>query len=181
MKKTSRKTIILALSLILCFAVSVGITAAYFTDYESAKGGAELKLSGQTKLEETVKNNDKTVVITNTGQTDMIVRVQIIGDTDKLDVSAGTGWSKSATDGWWYYKKILKGSPDGKSGESTTAIEAKVSGTVGETNFDIVVVHEGSRTVYETIEKDGRLVEQLVVPNGWDATVVRQIVQIVLQ
>ena len=100
MKKISRKTIMLALSLILCFSVSIGVVTAYFTDYESAKGGAVLKLSGQTHLEETMNGNDKTVVITNVGETDMIVRVQVIGDASKLTITAGNDWEKA---GDWYY------------------------------------------------------------------------------
>lgn len=165
MKKISKKTIILALSLILCFTASIGIVAAYFTDYESAKGGAVLNLSGQTELKETVENNDKTISIKNVGETDMIVRVKVIGDPDKLTFNAGANWiDKRDVDGWWYYGKILKGSPGGTSGESTTDLFAGVSGTVGETDFDIVVVHEASRTVYD-VDSSGNPV--LVKPNGW--------------
>lgn len=65
-------------------------------------------------------------------------------------------------------QKILKGSPKGANGESTTNLFAEVSGTEGETNFDIVVVHEASRTVYDD---DG----SLVVPRGWNAEAVGQI------
>lgn len=165
MKKINKKTLILALSLILCFSVSIGIATAYFTDYESAKGGAVLNLSGQTELKETVKDNNKTISIKNVGKTDMIVRVKVIGDTDKLRFNEGANWiDKRGEDGWWYYGKILKGSPDGKNGESTTDLFAGVSGTAGETDFDIVVVHEASRTVYD-VDDEGNTV--LVKPNGW--------------
>lgn len=155
MKKISKKTIIMALSLILCLAVSVGLTTAYFTDYESAKGGAVLKLSGQTQLKEDLDGNNKTVVITNVGETDMIVRVQVIGEN--VSFTPGDDWNKVGD--WWYYGKILKGSTDG-TGDSTSNLVAAVSGPAGETNFDIVVVHEASRTVYEG--------GKLVTPNGWD-------------
>ena len=106
MKKINKKIIITALSLVLLLTASVGLTAAYFTDYEAAKGGAVLSLSGQTQLEETMNGNNKTVVIKNVGETDMIVRVQVIGDGDKVNVTAGSEWEKAGD--WWYYKDILK-------------------------------------------------------------------------
>lgn len=174
MKKISKKTITLALSLILCLSVGVGITKAYFTDYESAKGGAVIKLSGQTQLQETMDGNDKTVVIQNVGETDMLVRVQVVGDASKLKVTADSNWVKAGD--WYYYKKILKGDPSGnKNGESTTALKAAVTYAQDDPAMDVIVVHEASRTVYETVEKEGQLVEQLVVPNGWDAEAVGQI------
>ena len=166
MKKINKNTIILALSLILCFTVSIGIATAYFTDYESAKGGAVLNLSGQTQLEETVLDNSKTVHITNVGETDMIVRVRIIGDAE---VTVSTGWIKKASENgdiWWYYGKIL--TPKGTAGAKASDLKAEVTGPAGVTNFDIVVVHEASRTVYND---DG----SLVVPNGWNEQAVGQI------
>ena len=111
MKKINKKIIITALSLVLLLTASVGLTAAYFTDYEAAKGGAVLSLSGQTQLEEPMNGNDKTIVIKNVGETDMIVRVQVIGDSSRLSFDAGDGWVKSESDGWYYYSFILKGKP----------------------------------------------------------------------
>jgi predicted ribosomally synthesized peptide with SipW-like signal peptide len=165
MKTISKKVIVTVFSLVLLLIASVGMTVAYFTDYESAKGGAVLKLSGQTELKETVEDNNKTISIKNVGKTDMIVRVKVIGDPKKLTFNAGANWiDNREVDGWWYYGKILKGSPDGDNGESTTDLFAGVSGTVGETDFDIVVVHEASRTVYDV---DGEGNPVLVKPNGW--------------
>jgi hypothetical protein len=88
----------------------------------------------------------------------MIVRVQVIGD--KVEVTAGSDWEKAGD--WWYYKKIL--TPAGTAGAEASAITAEVD---GEGDFDIIVVHEASRTVY-----DG---DKLAVPNGWDATAVGKI------
>ena len=165
MKKISKKTITLALSLILCFSVSIGIATAYFTDYEAAKGGAVLNLSGQTKLEEKMSGNNKDIVIRNTGETDMIVRVKVIGDEARLDVS-GSGWIEGA-DGWYYWSNVLKGSKDEAKRGETSVLKAKVTVAADEVTTDIIVVHEASRTVY-----DGN---KLAVPNGWDANAVSQI------
>ena len=166
MKKINKKIIITALSLVLLLTASVGLTAAYFTDYEAAKGGASLSLSGQTQLEETMNGSNKTVVIKNVGETDMIVRVQVIGDGDKVNVTAGSEWEKAGD--WWYYKKIL--TPVGTAGAEASAITAEVD---GEGDFDIIVVHEASRTVYDVDPVSGN--EVLVVPNGWDAQAVGKI------
>ena len=121
MKKISKKTIILALSLILCFTASIGIVAAYFTDYESAKGGAVITLSGQTSITEKVKENNKTVVIANVDETDMIVRVKVIGyendpNEEEPKVTIVKGDWIEGTDGWYYWPGILKGS-EGIAGE----------------------------------------------------------------
>ena len=41
----NKTKLVIALSLILCLTASVGFTLAYFTDYESAKGGAVVDLT----------------------------------------------------------------------------------------------------------------------------------------
>lgn len=165
MKKINKKTIILALSLILCFSASVGVVTAYFTDYEAAKGGAVLNLSGQTQLEETMSGNNKDIVIRNTDETDMIVRVKVIGDETKLRVS-GSGWIQGAN-GWWYWSKILKGSKVESERGETSVLNANVTVAAGEAASEVIVVHEASRTAY-----DG---DKLAVPDGWDAEAVGKI------
>ena len=155
------KLLIMALSLVLCMSVSIGLALAYFTDYENARGGAILNLSGQTHITEKVDETGKTVSIQNVDEADMVVRVMIIADAAHLgEVTLGSGWSGPDADGWYYYNKVLKGSKDG-NGDSTSDLVAKV--TVGEdeevTDFDVVVVHEAERVVY-----DGN---KVAVPSGW--------------
>lgn len=156
----NKKLLITALSLILCLAVSIGFAVAYFTDYEAAKGGAVLNLSGRTEIEESVKGKEKTVSIKNVGDTDVVTRVMIVGE--KMDVTLGDGWTDRQEDGWYYYTKVLKCDPeDHEKGEATNAIKAKItiSGTEELKDYDIIVVHESSRVVY-----DG---DKVVVPEGW--------------
>ena len=76
----NKRKLVITLSLILCLTASVGFTLAYFTDYENAKGGAVVKLSGQTEVEEEFDGNNKQVTIKNTGDTDMVVRLKVFGD-----------------------------------------------------------------------------------------------------
>lgn len=159
--RNHKKLLIMALSLILCLAVSIGIAVAYFTDYENARGGAVIRLTGQTELKETVDEKGKTVSIQNVDEADMIVRVMFIADAAHLgEISMGDGWSGPDSKGWYYYGKVLKGSKSG-SGDSTTDIKAevKVKGDEDVNDFDVVVVHEASRVLY-----DG---DTVVIPDGW--------------
>ena len=119
----SGKLLITVLSLILCMTVSIGLAVAYFTDYEDARGGAILHLTGQTELTEDVDDTGKTISISNVGEADMVVRVMIIGDSDHMgEVTLGSDWSGPDADGWYYYDKVLKGSTNG-TGDSTSEMK----------------------------------------------------------
>ena len=162
-----RKLLVMALSLILCIAASVGLTFAYFTDYENARGGAILNLKGQTWIDERVDKNGKTVVIKNVNEPDMVVRVMVIADNDHLgDITLGDGWEGPDEDGWYYYNKILKGSKD-RDGDETTEFraEVKVSGNEDINDFDVVVVQEAERVVYDADAQGNNTVS---IPDGWN-------------
>ena len=161
------KLLIMALSLILCLSVSVGIAFAYFTDYENARGGAVLRLKGQTWIDEKADDKSKTIVIKNVNEPDMVVRVMIIADKDHLgDIELEDGWSGPDEDGWYYYENVLKGSTD-RDGEETTKLtaEVKVSGNEDINDFDIVVIQEAERVVYEQDEEGNNVVS---IPAGWN-------------
>ena len=162
-----KNRIITIAALLLSLVVGIGFAFAYFTDYEAARGGAIIHLGGQTELIEQMDGNNKNISVKNTGQTDMIVRVMIFGDQNKMKITAPDDWYEA--DGAYYYKKILHGSADGKSGDSTSTIlaEIKVTGDEDVKDFDIIVVQEGSRVVY-----DGT---KLAVPKGWNAEAVSKI------
>ena len=165
--RNHRKLLIMALSLVLCLSVSVGIAFAYFTDYENARGGAILKLKGQTWIDEKADEKGKTIVIKNVNEPDMVVRVMIIADKDHLgDITLGQGWTGPDDEGWYYYGKILKGSED-RDGDETTELraEVKVSGNEDINDFDIVVVQEAERVVYEQDSNGNNIVS---VPAGWN-------------
>lgn len=158
-----RKLLVMALSLILCMSVSIGLAFAYFTDYENARGGAVLHLKGQTEITEDVDETGKTISIQNVDEPDMVVRVMIIADEAHLgEITLGEGW-EGGKDGWYYYNRILKGNKDGK-GDSTSDLKAKinVSGDEVVTDFEVVVVHEAERVVY-----DG---DKVAIPDGWSIT-----------
>ena len=168
--RNHRKLLIMALSLILCITASVGIAFAYFTDYENARGGAILNLKGQTWIDEDADEKGKTIVIQNVNEPDMVVRVMIIGDKDHLGViDAEDGWIGPDKDGWYYYSKLLKGCTDAerKNGGRTSELKAeiKVSGNEDINAFDVVVVQEAERVVYDQDSEGNNIVS---VPAGWN-------------
>jgi hypothetical protein len=153
----NKRKLVIALSLILCLTASVGFTMAYFTDYENAKGGAVVKLSGQTEVKEEFDGNNKKVTIKNTGDTDMVVRLRVFGDEDHMTVNStgNTDWLEG-TDGFWYYKKVLP------AGAEASMFKVDVSGKIDPgdpIDFEITVVHESQRVTY-----DG---DKVAVPEGW--------------
>ena len=153
----NKRKLVIALSLILCLTASVGFTMAYFTDYENAKGGAVVKLSGQTEVEEEFDGNNKEVTIKNTGDTDMVVRLKVFGDENHMTMNStgNTDWLEG-TDGFWYYKKVLP------AGAEASMFKVDVSGKIDPgdpIDFEITVVHESQRVTY-----DG---DKVAVPEGW--------------
>ena len=162
MKKN--KLLIMALSLALCMAVSVGIALAYFTDYESASGGAVLHLSGRTEIEENFDGNDKLVSINNDEDgVDMVVRVMAYGENLNYSPETEGDWAPASEgSNIWYYTKVLK------PGESTSDLRIHVNGEVdpGEpVEFEVTVVHESQRVTY-TQDNSGANVA--AAPDGWD-------------
>ncbi len=154
MKK--RKLLIVTSLMALMLLMSTVGVYAYFTDYESAKGGAVVHLNGESTIQEQADDNGKVVSLKNTGDCDLIVRVGIYGDfyTDKGD----SDWVKGS-DGFWYYKKILE--PGKSTSDLTVTIDKKEAGEAGH-DFDIVVVQESSRVMY-----DGSDENRVVKPDGW--------------
>lgn len=150
-----KRPVIIALAAILIVSV-IGIpgTLAYFSDYDKAEGSAQVDLSWQTELEEKVTDNNKTIRVTNKGDTDVLVRVQVFAGSFVTVTDVDNNWTKAGE--WWYYKGILK------PGETTTDLFAEVKAkSAPEADFNVIVVHESSRTIYETNTK-------LIAPDGWD-------------
>ena len=105
MKKImNKKSILLAVSMALVLSLSVGVAFAYFSDYTEAKGGAVLSLGGKTEIKEDVNENQKTVTIKNTGETNIVVRVMIVGPT-QMTIEPSDGWEQNGD--YYYYNKIV--------------------------------------------------------------------------
>ena len=153
MNRMSRRLKIVCIVLALV-VLSTTAAYAYFTDYEEAKGGAKINLKGQTVLTEPeADSSHKVIQVQNTGETDVIVRVQVFGEGLSYPEQQD-GWT-DGEDGFWYYDSILK------RGESTNTLTVNIDNTSGH-DFDVVVVHESARVVY-----DGTDDNKVVKPDGW--------------
>jgi predicted ribosomally synthesized peptide with SipW-like signal peptide len=161
MKTVKKKSILLVVAMMLVLSLTVGLTLAYFSDYEAAKGGASIALGGQTEIEENVTDKEKVVQINNIGETNVVVRVAIYMPEalEKVENSItfenASDWVKDG--GFYYYTKVLA------PGESTSKITAKTTVPddvqLGD-NFDVVVVHESDQALYDESNK-------VVLPDGW--------------
>ena len=105
MKAFNKKSILAVIAAALVLSLSMGLTFAYFSDYEAAKGGATLTLGSQTHIDEEVTDKGKTIVISNTGDTDVVVRVGVYGpSTMSVEDVSGTNWAYDAGTGFWYVR-----------------------------------------------------------------------------
>ena len=153
----------MALSLILCLTVSIALAVAYFTDYEDAKGGAVLHLSGQTEIKEEFDKNDKLVTVTNISEDDvnMVVRIMAFGENLQYSPENEGDWVKGEADNIWYYTKVLK------KGESTSQLRVHVEGIAKPADpldLEVTVVQEAERVTY-TQDKSGKNI--VAAPDGW--------------
>ena len=170
MKKISNKILIL-FALVLCLSVSVGASLAYFSDYEEASGGATLNLGGKTEMSEGNDHAQKDITIKNTGDTNMIVRVAIMGEGVQHFKNAPTfntdDWVTDTVDGttWYYYKKVLP--PNASTSDIIAKMEFSWEGDEPDYSFEITVVHESTQAVYNGTT--------LVCPSGWNQNIVKAI------
>lgn len=163
MRKKSKKLIVICAVLIALIA-STTAAYAYFTDYEQALGGAQIKLEGQTEIHEEADDAQKTLYIKNTGETDVIVRVAAFGDFIDWDNSTWEEGDWMREGDWFYYKRILKpGEATSEPEEPNLVIKIDTEAAKkAEHDFDIVVVHESQRVSY-----DGTAENKVVKPDKW--------------
>ena len=160
MKNRKLKLIIAGILLIALAAPAAAI--AYFTDYEEAHGGAVLHLEGETHIDEQPDDAGKTIKIVNTGKTDVIVRLMVVGEFIKEPV-AKSGWTKDGD--YWYWDSILK--PGAETATIRLDIDVDAAKEAGH-DFDIVVLHESERVSYEQVTgADGKVKNKVVKPEGW--------------
>ncbi len=164
MKKPKGKSLAALIAILLVISVSIGMTVAYFSDYEPAAGEATINLHNKTTIEEKVDGLKKSIVIKNTGDAPAVVRMGIFGP-DGMKVTLTGDWVKNGS--FYYYKKVLN--PGEDTGAAVTA-EMVFEGTDEEIaaqkaalgdNFDITVVHESARPVYDANNN-------VTKPAGWD-------------
>ncbi|MCM1190348.1 MAG: hypothetical protein NC541_13765 [bacterium] len=145
-------------SLLTVLAVASVLTAgidstdAYFTTYAEAAGGYRISLGDHTDLEETIsKGGVKHVQITNTEGAPVYVRVKAFsGSAYPLTYVSGTDesgapcWTEG-TDGYWYYKDILREKEE--SEELRIEIAFPQEPEEGD-EFNVIVIYESTPVRY---------------------------------
>ena len=152
---TRKQSLFIACALILALScISVPAAMAYFSDYDRGAGRVQVRMTWQSELHEKVTDGNEHVTVSNTGQTDVLVRVRAFaGDFIKV-TDTDNKWHEQ--DGWWYYDGILG------AGQKTEELLVEVkTGMAPEDDFEVIVVHESVRTAYESND-------QLAAPEGWD-------------
>ena len=158
-KKTAKQLLLTVCAVALVLVTTVGTAFAYFSDYEEAQGGATLKLQGETTLHEELIDNNKHIVITNTGEVDMIVRVAVFGtevEGKTVMTVAGEHWTQSGD--YWYYDEIL--APGASTKELVGTLSTKAVDELEEDDLEIIVAHESAPVV---CNKDNTVKK----PDGW--------------
>lgn len=156
MRTEKNKLMMLIAAMTLVLSLSVGVTLAYFSDYEAAKGGGVVGIGGRTQIVEDYDEKEKVVQIKNTGDTDVIVRVAIYGPDGMNITPADDKW---VGDGDYYYYTEIVTAPDGETSKITANTEALLEKDLGD-SFDVVVQHECVQVAYDENQK-------IIVPETW--------------
>ena len=161
MRSFNRKSFIAFLAAAMLVVSTVGFTTAYFSATSDAAGSARVALGSQTTIDEGTSETAKEIVIKNTGETDVIVRVAFYGP-DKLVIENTDNWNKVGD--WYYYKSVVP--VGGNTG--TPKLTAKLGdlsdkelAELGD-SLQVTVVHESAPVVYKG--------SSIKVPEGWDAS-----------
>lgn len=158
-KKTTKQMLLTVCAVALVLLTTVGTAFAYFSDHEEAQGGATLKLQGETTLHEEMDGNNKHIVIENTGEVDMIVRVAVFGtevEGKTVMTVAGKNWTQDGD--YWYYNELL--APGKSTDELVGTLTADDAEGLEAEDLEIIVVHESAPAVFN---KDNTLKR----PDGW--------------
>ena len=115
---------------------------AYFSDHTEAKGGKQIALGGQTKINEDPYDGYKEIKIENTGDTDVVVRVAVYGPTAiTYTPDVADDWKQEGD--YIYYTKVLPA----KSETSKIKASWTVPADLGD-DYNVVVTHESEQAVY---------------------------------
>lgn len=154
------------ISILLAFVLLAGITAAsvpgalaYFTDRQHADGSAAVQMTWETTPHEEMDGNNKHIVIENTGEVDMIVRVAVFGtevEGKTVMTVAGKNWAQDGD--YWYYNELL--APGKSTDELVGTLTADDAEGLEAEDLEIIVVHESAPAVFN---KDNTLKR----PDGW--------------
>lgn len=155
MRLLAKKMVAVGLASTLCVAAVAGPAYAYFTDVVRASGQHSLTLGYSSELHEELDGLNKKITIENTGNTDVMVRVQIFGIENRpgMDISVkGSNWQKAALPAGqeegqvWEYTQVLP--PKATTDELLIEVKQTITDQLlGE--FDIIVIGQTSPAAYD--------------------------------
>ncbi len=148
---------VIALSVTLGMTAFAGTAFAYFTSNTQATGGHTIQLGYSTDVNEEIVDGNKRISMTNTGNTDVMVRIQLfygtgVNNSITVEIPGAEGWTN--TGDTWTYSEVLM------PGASTTVLPVNVTAKEGTdlSSFDITVIGQTSPVYYD---EDGNAVPYL--------------------
>lgn len=157
MTSLAKRVGVIALSATLGMTAFAGTAFAYFTANTQASGGHQIKLGYSSEIDEgPMTDGNKEIVMYNTGDADIMVRVQLfygsgVNGNITVETPGAEGWTKSGETGQeiWTYNKVL--TPKGTADDHTTILPVNVSakGDVDLSNFDVTVIGQTSLAYYD--------------------------------
>lgn len=146
----------------LCSTLAVGAIGgtayAYFTDQVKTSGTQELTMGYSTTTNEEIDEKDgtKRISITNTGPTEVMVRLLVFGagldDTRQItQIDGGDGWNLSRTvqNCWEYEDSLMPGDSTDKFVITMNDENKKEVTGDDPDEFHVIVVGQCSPTAYE--------------------------------
>lgn len=167
MTSLAKRAGVIALSATLSVAAFAGTAYAYFTSHTQAAGSHPIELGYSSEVVEDIVDGNKNISMVNTGDTEIMVRVQLfygtgVNNNVKVTVPGAattsvSGWSQG-DNGVWNYAHALQ------PGESTNSLWVDVEAAKGTdlSNFDVTVIGQTSPIYYD---EDGN-----PVPYLWSST-----------
>ena len=145
----TRKIILPALAVILVIGLAVGTAIAYFTAHTEATGSVPVALGAKTEIEESIKDLDKVITISNKGPEAVCVRAKAYSAYELT--YKGEGWSEGEDD-FYVYGDIVE------AGQTADTLTVSITAPADEVTeeFNVIVVYECTKVMYDD---DGNLLD----------------------
>ena len=138
----TRKIILPALAVILVIGLAVGTAIAYFTAHTEATGGVPVALGAKTEIEESIKDLDKVITISNKGPESVWVRAKAYSAYELT--YKGEGWSEGEDD-FYVYGDIVE------AGQTADTLTVSITAPADEVteDFNVIVIYECTKVMYD--------------------------------
>ena len=149
----TRKIILPALAVILVIGLAVGTAIAYFTAHTEATGSVPVALGAKTEIEESIKDLDKVITISNKGPEAVWVRAKAYSAYELT--YKGNNWiapGEEDKEGFYVYSKIVE------AGQTADTLTVSITAPTDEVTeeFNVIVIYECTKVMYDD---DGNLLD----------------------